>query len=442
MDEDITTPVSSLIIHLQALLLDINEHPYPMISNPPNCKKRASVALIVRIRPTYPDQPVCSPTEADFRETPFKDTLRSFFRQEWVQRGDPEVLFIRRAARKGDRWTSHVALPGGKRDPSDESDRVTSIRETVEETGLDLAAPHVLQAGNLPERVVTTAWGTVPLMVLCPFVFLLTKFDIPPLRLQPTEVNSAHWVSLRALLSPSLRTYERCDISDRLARQGDWFVRGFLRASLGQMLYAATYLIPSESVFCSSVPGFVPEKAPPSPIGIIKGQIMAPFLTDHAGSSNPGRPLLLWGLTHGIIADFLDLLPAHDTFKLWHWPTLSAPDMRLVIWLVTYRFRKQKLEKLKALIGVRSTIEEGLDILDPSIQQSYIKENFEVEEDGAGFIGAHRSLTKISRSSAVGHMLEGYYRLIRRAVLIAIFLRLGLGSALLGALIRGSRRKC
>lgn len=79
-----------------------------------------------------------------------------------MQHGDPELLFIKRAARVGDRWTGHVALPGGKRDPEDEDDKATAIRESQEEVGLDLTTGHLIYIGNLPERVVTTSFGSVP----------------------------------------------------------------------------------------------------------------------------------------------------------------------------------------------------------------------------------------------------------------------------------------
>ncbi len=71
-------------------------------------------------------------------------------------------MFIKRAAREGDRWTSHVALPGGKRDPEDEDDRATAVRETMEEIGLDLKGGGTLFVGKLPERIVSTSWGKVP----------------------------------------------------------------------------------------------------------------------------------------------------------------------------------------------------------------------------------------------------------------------------------------
>lgn len=145
---------------LHNVLTDLQQHPYPHVPNPPLCKKRASVALILRIRPTYNHWPDSSPSPS--REFPVDQQLDAFFSQDWVQHGDPEVLFIKRASRVGDRWTGHVALPGGKRDPEDVDDRAAAIRETSEEIGLDLTTEDCIHVGNLPERVVTTSWGTVP----------------------------------------------------------------------------------------------------------------------------------------------------------------------------------------------------------------------------------------------------------------------------------------
>ncbi len=136
-------------------------HLFPLY--PPKCTKRASVALIIRIRPTYSHWPSSSTPNSQINtQEPISRQLNNFFSQQWSRHGDPEILFIKRAARSGDRWTSHVALPGGKRDPEDVDDKATAVRETIEEVGIDLSEGHALFVGNLPERVVTTSWGKVP----------------------------------------------------------------------------------------------------------------------------------------------------------------------------------------------------------------------------------------------------------------------------------------
>lgn len=148
---------------LHAVLKDLHRRPCPHVPNPPSCKKRASVALVLRVRPTYahwPDSPSL-PAE-QYRAISTEQRLDTFFSQPWVRHGTPEVLFIKRASRVGDRWTGHVALPGGKRDPEDTDDRAAAIREASEEVGLDLTTNDYVYIGNLPERVVTTSWGSVP----------------------------------------------------------------------------------------------------------------------------------------------------------------------------------------------------------------------------------------------------------------------------------------
>ena len=50
----------------------------------------------------------------------------------------PQVLLIRRAEHPGDAWSGHMAFPGGREDPGDESLLATAIRETFEELALDL----------------------------------------------------------------------------------------------------------------------------------------------------------------------------------------------------------------------------------------------------------------------------------------------------------------
>ncbi len=52
----------------------------------------------------------------------------------------PEMLFIRRAFKEDDPWSGHIAFPGGHAEQEDTSLAHTAMRETREETGMDLAA--------------------------------------------------------------------------------------------------------------------------------------------------------------------------------------------------------------------------------------------------------------------------------------------------------------
>lgn len=147
-----------LVANVHTTLKDLAANPYPYVAGPEGVKKRASVALIVRVQPNYSHWP-------DATKGPTKD-IDAFFDLDWVKHGEPEVLFIKRAARKGDRWTSHVALPGGRRDPEDADDQAAAVRETIEEVGIDLSPENAIPVGNLPQRVVTTSWGKVPYVFL------------------------------------------------------------------------------------------------------------------------------------------------------------------------------------------------------------------------------------------------------------------------------------
>lgn len=173
------TDTQDIVNHLKTVLLELNAHPYPEVACPPGVPKRASVALILRIQPSYAHWPAISehkvpsiqprsPTRrrrssvASSHKLNFEDILNAFFEQDWVKHGDPEILFIKRAARIGDKWNGHVALPGGKRDPEDDDDAVTAMREALEEVGIDLSYNNAIAVGNLPQRIVTTSWGKVP----------------------------------------------------------------------------------------------------------------------------------------------------------------------------------------------------------------------------------------------------------------------------------------
>ncbi|KAL2007638.1 hypothetical protein VTN00DRAFT_7620 [Thermoascus crustaceus] len=418
---------------LHEVLADLHQHPYPHVPNPPECRRRASVALILRVRPDYHHWPESSIPEVDDQSASVIQRLDSFFSQSWVKHGDPEVLFIKRASRKGDRWTGHVALPGGKRDPDDADDKATAIREAAEEIGLDLTTNNCIYVANLPERVVTASWGSVPLMVLCPFIFLLTSASSPVLKLQPAEVASTHWVSLRALLSPSLRTIEHVDLSERYSSRGGFLARLLYRSMVGLMQFSAIRLIPTESLQCPSVPGFIPDdssnKKSLSPLQKWK----AWYLSHQADSNDRSRPLLLWGLTLGILADFLDMLPPHNAVKLWKYPTFTPPDMRLIVSLLTYRLRKRNALRVRALGRPNETAVDSQTAALPVTHDESADgdADHDPNEVGIGGMGVGRYYGKDSAKAdthAVGIMLRGYYDRLRVAIYVFIAWRLAAGS--------------
>jgi 8-oxo-dGTP pyrophosphatase MutT (NUDIX family) len=109
-----------------------------------------------------------------------------------------EALFIHRAVRADDTWSGQIAFPGGRRDPGDADLLGTAIRETMEEVGVDLSSAERL--GVLDDLYPRTP--VLPPVVVRPFVFALTAR--PPIVVSP-EVQSAFWVSFRALQAPGVR---------------------------------------------------------------------------------------------------------------------------------------------------------------------------------------------------------------------------------------------
>ncbi len=110
---------------------------------------------------------------------------------------DVELLFIRRAVYEGDPWSGHIALPGGRREAQDGSLEHTAVRETAEETGIDLSVGARL-LGTLDDVHPRTT--VLPALVITPFVYVLAA-DV---RLALSgEVADAFWVPLAALQDPA-----------------------------------------------------------------------------------------------------------------------------------------------------------------------------------------------------------------------------------------------
>lgn len=106
-----------------------------------------------------------------------------------------EFVVIHRAHRRGDPWSGHMALPGGRQDATDRDLPATAVRETREEVGVDLAL-HGERLGALDD-LQAIGRGRPLDLIITPFVYALTA----PVTLTPDhhEVQSAFWVPLTSL---------------------------------------------------------------------------------------------------------------------------------------------------------------------------------------------------------------------------------------------------
>lgn len=107
--------------------------------------------------------------------------------------GEPELLMIKRADAEGDPWSGHIACPGGRMEPGDHDLAVTAVRETWEETGVDIARDGRL-LGHLDD--LSPRSQHLPPLIIRPYVALVrTEVEIVP----SLEVADAFWVPLSAL---------------------------------------------------------------------------------------------------------------------------------------------------------------------------------------------------------------------------------------------------
>jgi 8-oxo-dGTP pyrophosphatase MutT (NUDIX family) len=109
-----------------------------------------------------------------------------------------ELLLIKRAEHEADPWSGHMALPGGRRDDSDQDLLHTAVRETEEEVGVAIRRDMQL-IGALDE--VSPRNPRLPPLIIAPFVFAV-PIDTTP-TIDTREVEAAIWVPLSALRDES-----------------------------------------------------------------------------------------------------------------------------------------------------------------------------------------------------------------------------------------------
>ena len=104
------------------------KNPHKNLTTTTECPRRASVGIIIR--------------SSLFRTSNNSVDLKQY-----------EILYIRRNFHPKDRWSAHLAFPGGRREPG-ETEKETAEREVLEEVGLDLKSSNFKLLGRLDDREV------------------------------------------------------------------------------------------------------------------------------------------------------------------------------------------------------------------------------------------------------------------------------------------------
>jgi len=148
---------------------------------------------------------------------------------------EPELLMIKRAEMERDPWSGHVACPGGREEPGDRDLEQTAIRETMEETGIDLArAGRIL--GTLDD--ISPRTPVLPPILIRPYVAAVPS-GVEIIRSE--EVAAAFWVPLAALREVTAWRKDRVHVAGvprevETFTHGEYLVWGLTERVLRQLL--------------------------------------------------------------------------------------------------------------------------------------------------------------------------------------------------------------
>jgi 8-oxo-dGTP pyrophosphatase MutT (NUDIX family) len=186
--------------HVARLMRSLAEHP-PVVASPEPHMRLAAILLALRARSD----------------------------------GEPELLMIKRAVAEGDPWSRHIACPGGRMEPEDRDLTVTAVRETFEETGVDVAR-HGRLLGHLDD--ISPRTPALPPIVIRPYVALVRAgVEIVPSR----EVAAAFRVPVSAQREQTAWGLGRVQVGSverevSVFQHGDYVVWGLTERVLRQLL--------------------------------------------------------------------------------------------------------------------------------------------------------------------------------------------------------------
>ena len=148
-----------------------------------------------------------------------------------------ELLFLQRAQREGDPWSGHISFPGGKIDAADESPRHAAIRETREETAIDL--DHAEFVCRLDDQATHLRKVHV-----AGFVFYLANGSALALN---HEIRNAFWLPLADLMDEN--RYVTATVT------GEWGAREVRAIDVlkgeGPVLWGLTYRFTAQVLACA-----------------------------------------------------------------------------------------------------------------------------------------------------------------------------------------------
>ena len=104
---------------------------------------------------------------------------------------NPSILFVKRIQNPTDPWSGQIALPGGKRDGKDKNLKDTVIRETLEETGINLDRCCFLGVMSIQKSTPR------PEIKVLPFVIFLEHE--PAITLSEKELEEYVWIPIEKL---------------------------------------------------------------------------------------------------------------------------------------------------------------------------------------------------------------------------------------------------
>lgn len=102
-----------------------------------------------------------------------------------------QILLVKRAEKSDDPWSGQTALPGGKRNPEDRNLMETVVRETLEETCINL-----LEGCRFLGTIEPLRSTQRPKMMILPFVVMLEQEQTIKLNEELTEYL---WTPLKKL---------------------------------------------------------------------------------------------------------------------------------------------------------------------------------------------------------------------------------------------------